>query len=301
MNAKHKNADGHLLMQVIAPRATPGGGRWVRHVDLLLDTPLHCIDGRCQRRIVGTPGGNLGELVAVLSAFERAAKPLSDAKVEAALRAAVRAFGAFYVHTDAAALARLGGALGLAGSSLDSLIALLHSPPEELRESLLDVIAAPEHIGCGHLAGMARRPELYEVRPGLLRATLRAFYRLLWTGAPELQLEVLEGSHAEVELIVVRSCEGSGFWGRCPTIAPNSPDALPRFVYHIDAAAWARRRLAHLLAAVIGPGFSARDVLADRADENAAVQAEVTRRLLATGCPVRELHPCSDPTVNDAR
>jgi hypothetical protein len=262
--------------------------------DLSGDLGVACVDGRREHCTAGAPGGNAGLLILLLAAWEEGAEPLSPEAVDRLFVRYLEHFGAFYLHTDRAAQNRLAGALGVGGgAAVDTLVA---GPPEALRPGLLEAVLDPAHVGCGHLRLLLEEPDTYGVRPDLVRAVLRAFFRRLWSGDPRLVLEVLDGPHKEAGVAVVRT-EGAG----APALVTTCPrhGAVELFVYHPDAVAWLQALHALFLAreGFITPGripacIAAQRRLGDR-------QLEATLQRLAPSLPVFDvrLEPANGSTV----
>ena len=222
------------------------------HQDHLFnDISLSCVDGRCTDPIVGTAGGSIGELIAVLAAVEaHTGQALgADAVTEILSRVAAEV-APIYHHSDHMCFQRLFG--GEAPTELS---------PQSFHDAL-DKLDDPNVYGCGHVAGMLRAPEAYCVRPGLVRDTIAGFYSLLRGGHPAMHFEVLEGSHAEDEVHIIEDCG--------PRFSPHRPreGSSQRFVAHPHAATLIRDAYAQDIAQGFGLPIaelrSAADVLAER-------------------------------------
>ncbi len=262
------------------PGASPPSGM-VRHTELLARKALHCIDGRRSVGVIGAPGGNLGEVVAVLAAAERALGPLDPIVVDAVMRRVVERYGRFYGHTDQHALERLGEATGLA-TDAPTMESLLRAAPPPQRDAILAALSTPAHVGCGHLSGSLAADHHADVRPELVHAALCAYHRRIWERHPNVILEVLHGEHHEDEVVVVR--------GESASLALQPDErGRSRFVHHVDAARWFR----HKVAAVVSDLLTALDPvdLGLAADATAEHLAQHTTERLAAGRPVRFVGP----------
>jgi hypothetical protein len=191
----------------------PSQVRWVRLAALLLSGKRSCVDGRDAQGVIGTPGGDAGEMVLALSAIEAVTgQHILDAAIPQLMLRELDTFGRFYMHTDTLAWAAFLGSVRsdprLAHVVLDAQdeaawFELLQHPPKSIRPMLLEHLLEPANMGCGHLKLMLKNQDEYGVRPELLRGFLRAFYELLWEGAPEVELATLEGHHDESAVISV--------------------------------------------------------------------------------------------------
>src|SRR5262249_7617753 len=101
------------------------------------------------------------------------------------------------------------------------------------------------NMGCGHLR-YAMIEEGYGVRPGLARAVLRAFHRVRWAGAPELEWVILGGEHVEGAVVEVIVEEDLHSYTRIPLVSPQV-DGLQLFVSHPQVATHLRRETASFL------------------------------------------------------
>lgn len=235
----------------------PRSVRWVKLAAILLHGRLACVDGRDDGSVVGTPGGDAGELLLGLAAVERVlGRPLTRAVVTKLLRRRLDAFGRFYMHTDIGAgnrfIASLRGDPRLTQAIGRTYEALewrkwLSAPPVEARPALLEHFCDPAHVGCGHLRLMLQHPEQYEVRSALVLDFLRTFMSTRWAGAPELENVVLPGGHQEGAVLDVR-VEGklhAHSW--VPLLSPAYA-GVQMFVNHPQVSAFLRHELAEFLA-----------------------------------------------------
>merc|ERR1711977_354037 len=98
----------------------------------------------------------------------------------------------------------MGSAVGVTELDMDM-------PAEELRESLLLRVTAPEFVGCQHIRGMLKNPEMYAVRKGLVENFIRSFFHILWNQYHPMQnklsLQVLKGNRVERAVVKVKTSE----------------------------------------------------------------------------------------------
>jgi hypothetical protein len=277
--------------------------RRVKLAAVLLANQTSCVDGREDRAIIGTPGGDAGEILLGLAAAERVAGQTLDlAHIEPLARAFADTFGGIYLHTDNHALNRLVRSLR-SDPRVEPAVANLHTidhwetflrqPPKELRRALLDHLIQPEHVGCGHIKLSLTRPDVYGVRPALITSFFESFYHGLWNGARDLHWVVLGGDHAEAAVVNV-TLEGE-LWpfSAVPMIAP-SIGGVQMFVNHPQVVAHLRQQTARFLHGPVGHLLpaSARDAqqLDHAIPELGAVQTNATLQSLAGGLPVFDVH-----------
>jgi rhodanese-related sulfurtransferase len=301
----------HLRREEIAAHlGDPAKVRRVKLAAFLLATQTSCVDGREDRAIIGTPGGDAGELLLGLAAVEAVTgREVDLAAVPELVRAFADTFGGIYLHTDNHALNSL--ARSLRGDPrLEAAVApldriddwerLLRRPRPELREALLEHLLEPEHIGCGHLKLALTRSGDYRVRAALVTTFFEAFYRGLWQGAPDLVWVVLGGEHAEGAVVQVLMEEPLQPFTEVPMIAP-SIGGLQMFVNHPQVLAYLREQTAHFLVnragRVLGLSERASTDLFEAIPAIGQVQAEATLEALAAGLPVFVAHFDRDGAV----
>ncbi|HJL18091.1 MAG TPA: rhodanese-like domain-containing protein [Sandaracinaceae bacterium LLY-WYZ-13_1] len=294
----------HLSLDAI--EAHVGDASKVRRVKLaafLLATQTSCVDGREDRAIIGTPGGDAGELLLGLAAVEAVTgKEVSPDDVPTLARAFADTFGGIYLHTDNHALNRLVRSLrsddrlkdAVASlQTIDDWEAFLRRPPRDLRPALLEHLQQPEHVGCGHIKLALTQPDAYRVRPALITRFFEAFYSGLWQGAPDLTWVVLGGDHAEGAVVQVTVEEALHPFSEIPMIAP-SIGGVQMFVNHPQVVAYLRQQTAHFLAnrvaSLLGLEEGMEAKLLEEIPKIGDVQAGATLAALAAGLPVFNVH-----------
>ena len=296
--AKHLTAD--LIREHVGD---PAKVRRVKLAAFLLATQTSCVDGREDRAIIGTPGGDAGELVLGLGAAERVMKKEIDVeRMPELLRAFADTFGGVYLHTDNGALNRLARALRTDDrlqphvarlQTIDDWESFLRSPEEAIRPALLEHLLEPDHVGCGHLKLMVTRPAQYGVRPALPIAFMRAFYTGLWEGAPDHAWVVLGGAHAEGAVVNVTVEGGLGPFSEVPMIAP-SIGGVQMFVNHPQVVDYLRDQNARFLARRVNHLLPeeelSEETLTAEIKELGGTQAGATLSALAAGLPVFTVH-----------
>lgn len=275
---------------------------WVKAASLVMSGSQSCVDGRDGHQIIGTPGGDAGEFLLTMATLEQLeGRHLSSRMLRERFDAYQGAFGQMYMHTDDAALERLGERLRedprflavsdpLVGAS--AVLAFVHHPPHELEEALLEHLVVAETIGCGHFKLMTLHPAEYGLRETLVADFLGIYFRRLWQGAPALQYVSLRGEHAEGAVLnVVLDAEVHAYT-EVPTIAPLH-GGREVFVQHPEVNHWVRQQHATFLLerepwltehGVTDEAFlEALEVMARK-------QLEATLHYLADGLPIYTVH-----------
>ena len=269
--------------------------------------------------MLGTPGGDAGELLLALSTLETLTeRPLERGDVERLFAAYVEGFGRFYLHTDDHALEALAAHLvadprfaeahpepersRAAPGTAAWAEALVRRPPQPLRAALLDALAVADHIGCGHLRLVTQHPDEYGVRPGLTRLFLEVVFRTLWHEPERVDFAVLHGEHEEEAVVNVRLPRGVHPFTNVPAVPPKI-GAHSVFVNHPEVAAFIRAQHARFLLEQAGPlaqdiGLEAlQQALAERAEQ----QLSATLGHLAPDLPVFEVELGEDVRVEQVR
>lgn len=225
--------------------------RWVRMAALLLQGRHACVDGRDDSGVVGTPGGDAGEMLLTCAAIETlTGKPFTRARLEGLFAHTLDAFGAFYMHTDWDSLDLM--ITSMRGDKrLDAALAhvtdpiawrrFYASPPASVRDIVLEHVLMPAHVGCGHIKQMWTKGDDYGVRPGLVKDFLDLYHRAKWAGAAEIELAPLGGDHDEAAVLSVK-LEGDIFpFSQIPLVAPAC-HGRQVFVSHPQVAAYYRHQ-----------------------------------------------------------
>lgn len=279
--------------------------RWIKLASMLVTGRLSCVDGRDDAGILGTPGGDAGEFALALAALERVAGvTLDDATIHALLLRRIDAFGRFYLHTDVHASnafirsmrddRRLDDALAHVFEPLEWR-RFLQSPPEALRDIILEHLVVPEHMGCGHLRLSLQRSEAYGVPPEIVRSMYRQFLSLRWQGVEENEIAVLPGGHAEGAVVRVFLEDGADAFSNVPLISPTAAGSQ-MFLCHPQVSGFLREQMVRFLT-------RQRDLVPLPKGSEAALLAEVERlgdqQLTATLSALAPGLPVFDVTFGD--
>lgn len=287
------------------PRST----RWIKLAAILLHGRQSCVDGRDDSSVIGTPGGDAGELVLGLAALERMIdRPFSATLVDELLRRRLDAFGRFYMHSDVHAAnaliasmradQRLTQAIGTTYEALEWR-KWLSSPPAEAHAAVLEHLCSPGHVGCGHLRLMLQHPDQFAVRAELVRDVLSAFFHTRWSGSAELDQVVLPGGHREGAVVNVRVSGTLRPHSWVPLVSPAC-GGTQMFVNHPQVSSYLRGELAAFLSEQTDllRGASVQPQALRRAmEELAARQMSAVLGHLASGLPVYDLLLARDGTA----
>jgi hypothetical protein len=205
---------------------------WVSVEDFLKNIAPRCVDGREGTAIAGTPGGEAGEFLIMLSAVERlSGSQMTSEEVTGAFGAYLEWSGHFYMHSDRHMLERIEKVLlesdvfkvyfeGVSHARLLSEIEnFVRMPPSKAQDALLEVLIGTLNLGCGHIYLMRSKEDEYGVRSELINAFLAAFYRALWRGE-RIDWEVLAGDHEERAVVNVL-VTSEGVVDKIPLVVPN--------------------------------------------------------------------------------
>ncbi len=270
--------------------------RWVKLGAFLLHGKRSCVDGRDSHGVIGTPGGDAGELLLALAVIERMEKrQFSREDLECVLLDHVDTFGRFYMHTDVGAVNRLIVDGYRKDPRIQPFIANVDraeewrafhiNTPEPIREAVLEHLTTPDVMGCGHLR-FAMTVGDYQVRPGLAHAFLEAFHRLRWSGVPELEWIVLGGAHSEGAVVNITVAGTLHSYTQVPLVSPNV-GGVQMFVNHPQVTSFLRREVA---AAMCEQGLCSDEAaLAREIEALGALQGGQTLARLAGGMPVFEI------------
>ncbi len=289
----------------------PRAIQWATAAEILSGGEESCIDGRSTSPVLGTPGGDVGEIIAALGALEESSgATVALDRIDAMFDAYAGVFGRVYFHTDAHALEHLGAAMradprfaGVPLGSAEQVRAFVLAPPGELRDAVSALVVEPENVGCGHLRLVLAGPERYHVRPELARAVVGGAFRLAWRSPRVVDYVALEGDHREAAIVEIHMDRAVHATTRIPMVAPHQGvDQV--FVRHPEAASFIRRENALFFldraSALTGRVPDEADLLR-RVDALADHHARETIERLAGDLPVVSFHVRGDEVALDGR
>ena len=291
------------LEQVEEHLGDPLSVRWIKLAALVLHAHLSCIDGRDDRGIVGTPGGDAGHFLLALAAIETTLqRSLDTAVVSTFLERRIDALGGFYMHTDHHAMSGIAESMR-ADPRLAATLAeyrdprefrqFLRRPPLMLREPVLEHLCQTSAIGCGHIRLMHQLSADYQLRPGLVLDVLRAFFRARWEGAFRAEYESLHGHHGERAVLNTRLEGQIQPFSPIPLVSPSAY-GCQLFVNHPQVSQYLLRLLVDFLVLQtdLVPEFEsddARPILHDAVKDLHAVHVKNSLIHLAKGLPIYDV------------
>jgi rhodanese-related sulfurtransferase len=287
--------------QIEAHIGDPHTVRWVKMGAHLLHGKASCVDGRDDRAVIGTPGGDAGEFLLALASVERVTgKPVAPERLPALLEAYLETFGHFYIHSDTTAgnnLIRsmradpqLAPKLPPTSFGPKEWRAYMAAPPEELRAEIVRHFTIPGNLGCGHIRLMLQNPDKYLIRSELVEAFLRAYFTMRWCGVVELDMVMLGGGHQEGAVVNIRLERGVWAFTRVPLISPACGTAgVQMFVNHPQVADFMREQVARFFTThpeLLPLGEDKFAILRKDMRRVADLQQAATLSVLAKGLPI---------------
>jgi len=293
---------GLTIEQVEAHIGDPLSVRWIKLAALVLHAHLSCIDGRGDRGILGTPGGDAGQFILALAATEAILERSLDAHTIAGLlERRIDALGGLYMHTDHQAWSaslesmrvdpRLEPTLAELGDPTE-LRQFIRRPPLAVRETVIEHLCDPSANGCGHLRLMLQHSDQYRLRPGLVADFLGAFFHARWEGAFRAEYESLHGQHDERAVLNTRIEGKLQPFSPVPLVSPSSLGSQ-MFVNHPQVSQFLLQLLVDflLLQTDLIPEFekNLRPALLAEVSALDALHAKNSLAYLARGLPIYEV------------
>ena len=259
---------------------------------------LSCIDGRHNHCVVGAPGGNIGEIILILSAAERLTNiEFNSHNIDQILANYASTFGRFYMHTDTHAVRQLLQSISHDdelsswandyNGEVDLFFADIAALDKNKSNRLMEYLLMPQHIGCGHIKLLVSHPEQYQVRPQLLIQIITSFFRLMWLGNTRMHWEMLDGEHDEKQVVVIDAEEDLQNESNIPFACHQ--DNEQQFVHHSAVRRYFHKRDAKFIINFIEyldkvpPTLS---VLIDEIERQSDLQLSHTVNALAKDLPV---------------
>jgi hypothetical protein len=237
-----KAGNGSTFEQIRQLIGHPGELKYVN----VEDTHFECLDGRNQKGILATPGGDAGEFILALHIYDDLLggnRKLTQEAVDTYLKRYLEWMrqDIFYMCTDENALHHLEKEVGVEGVNIIN-------PRPQLRDELLKVIAKPDNVGCLHTRMLLKYKDLYQSKAELVQMTIKAFYKILWDVqnplSKRLKLGILMGEHNETAFMEVRLNDACKNEKVAPLLQPYNRKTMV-FLNHVDPVSIRRAQLAN--------------------------------------------------------
>jgi len=223
------------------------------------------MDGRNDEKVLSTPGGDMGEFIQAIAAFNKVTgKTLSDDDVQRVFEKYLKVMtrSKFSYETDEKAYLRLAIATGCRNLRVADMGGMKHK-----KEAYLQAVATPDFIGDPFLHFLALNATELDFPIDAVRQGLSAFHKVLWSApsAASQKLCYLEMKGApmkEQALVHLRTEEWCVDQGLAPMISPQLSCPAPVFINHVDHVRLLRRELVSVMTDAPDTRDQARDVLA---------------------------------------
>merc|ERR1711871_825205 len=212
------------------------------------DFGLGCWDAEQAYGVVGTPGGDFAEFLNGLNAFEKlSGMPLQAGNISAMMLSYLGKFPTMTMCNSES------GLKNLLGSDFDS-VESLQSPPTGFNASEAARRSADGvKVGDRYLTHMMGNFKSYNIRLGLVKGAIRAYFKLMWSeSAARYNLKVVSippsqgPANAILRVHVPQMCAERG---ATPLIKPTREATMTKaFVTNVDAVRQHRERIAAFFA-----------------------------------------------------
>jgi len=219
------------------------------------------LDGRNGEKILGTPGGDMGEFIFAVHAFAKVSKTTPSREeihlmFERYLRAMTRE--KFFYETDEKAYTKLAVDTGCRNLHISEIGGMRRK-----KEEVIAKIALPQHIGDPFIKFLVTNATTLEIETEYVQSALAAYHNVLWTTPSELAHKLcyleLKGPHKEAALINIKTSSFCVDQGLMPLVSSQLACPAPVFINHPEAAKILRRELATII--TLGTTVSPQDVL----------------------------------------
>ncbi len=281
--------------EIVDHLGDPQSIRRQKLASLLVNGGFNCVDGREPTAVLGTPGGDGGEAILVLSALEKVSgRPLSTDCIQRFLEARLDAFGTCSMHTDIGSGNKVIQAIRanpVTAKHVENISETLQwrrffsRPPSVAHDEFLSILTDPGHIGCGHVRMAMTQAKEYGTRRELVEEFMRAFFLARWGGAEDAMYAPLPGGHAEGAVLQIVLKDGVKPFGFVPLVSPLF-NGTQTFVAHPQVAKSMRGLLLDLLEECEEITRTERKIMDATVAELGAQQLGQTLSALAKGLPV---------------
>jgi hypothetical protein len=224
-------------------------------------TSFSSFDGRNEEKVLGTPGGDMGEFIQAIHAYAKVTgATLKEEEIDAMFNKYLKVMtrSKFFYQTDERAYMKLALATGCRNLHISEIGGM-----KRKKEEVLTQIAVPEHIGDPFIRYLATNATSLELNSDYIHAALAAYHRVLWTKPSPLSEKIcyleVKGPHQEAALINIKTPSYCVDQGLAPMVSSQFACPAPVFVNHVDAVKLLRREMAAIFTQ--GTTVSAQDVL----------------------------------------
>ena len=251
-----------------------------------------CLDGRYNKPVLSTTGGDAGEFILALNIFEDLLNEnnnnntilLNQEDVDFILYKFINQSNSqpFYMCTDDNAINHIEKELQIEGLNIIN-------PRENIKNDLFNLITESENIGDLHIRLMLKYPEKYGIRKDLITMFLNSFYKLYWNNKnikDKMELDILTGDHNENAFIEVRS-ENECQKEKIAPLIPTQDKFISVFVHHLDAVSIKRKVIAEFFKDKSNTNFNGidPDIMHKRLDHHGYAILDITGGFIAKGLP----------------
>ena len=251
-----------------------------------------CLDGRYNKPVLSTTGGDAGEFILALNIFEDLLNEnnnnntilLNQEDVDFILYKFINQSNSqpFYMCTDDNAINHIEKELQIEGLNFIN-------PRDNIKNDLFDLITKTENIGDLHIKLMLKYPEKYGIRKEIIEMFLKSFYNLYWNNKnikDKMELDILSGDHNENAFIEVRS-ENECQKEKIAPLIPTQDKYISVFVHHLDAVSIKRKKIAEFFSDKSNTNFNGidSDIMHKRLDHHGYAILDITGGFIAKGLP----------------
>lgn len=251
-----------------------------------------CLDGRYNKPVLSTTGGDAGEFILALNIFEDLLNEnnnnntilLNQEDVDFILYKFINQSNSqpFYMCTDDNAINHIEKELQIEGLNIIN-------PRENIKNDLFNLITESENIGDLHIRLMLKYPEKYGIRKDLIIMFLNGFCELYWNNKnikDKMELDILTGDHNENAFIEVRS-ENECQKEKIAPLIPTQDKFISVFVHHLDAVSIKRKVIAEFFKDKSNTNFNGidPDIMHKRLDHHGYAILDITGGFIAKGLP----------------
>lgn len=208
------------------------------------------LDGRNDEKVLGTPGGDMGEFIQALSVFGKLRqKQLTKEEVQHLFEKYLKTMtrSKFTYETDEKAYIRLAVATGCRNLRVAEMGAMKHK-----REAFLEQVAFPDHIGDPFIKFLAKNATELDLDSEYIHSALAAYHNVLWTNPSKLSkklcyLETKGPSQQEAAVVFIKTEPYCVDQGLAPMVSQQLACAAPVYVSHSEAVRVFRRELVSII------------------------------------------------------